>query len=72
MNRFNKDNRVRIDILDEGDPDHDLHGLHATVTESSKTTPDWRLDGRRTPSCTVSSLRMAARLTCVAVTCARR
>lgn len=32
MNRFEEGDRVRIDIPDETDPDHDLHGQHATVT----------------------------------------
>jgi ribosomal protein L21E len=34
MNRFTKGDRVRVDIPDETDPDHDqYHGLHGTVVD---------------------------------------
>lgn len=34
MRRFEEEDRVRIDIPDESDPDHDrLHGLQGTVLE---------------------------------------
>lgn len=34
MKRFEVGNRVRIDIPDEGDPDHDqLHRKHGTIVE---------------------------------------
>lgn len=29
--RFGKGDRVRVDIPNERDPDHDLHGRHGTV-----------------------------------------
>lgn len=32
MNRFGEGNRVRIDIPDETDPDHDLHASHGVVS----------------------------------------
>ena len=34
MRRFEQGDRVRVDIPDQSDPDHDrLHGLHGTVVE---------------------------------------
>lgn len=32
MNRFAVGDEVRIDITDEADPDHHLHGCHGRVT----------------------------------------
>jgi ribosomal protein L21E len=35
MNRFTKGDRVRVDIPDETDPDHDrYHGLHGMVVDA--------------------------------------
>lgn len=31
MQRFTEGDRVRVDIPDETDPDHHLHGVHRTV-----------------------------------------
>ncbi|MFC4359299.1 hypothetical protein ACFO0N_15240 [Halobium salinum] len=48
MNRIAKGDRVRVDIPDEADPDHDLHhGRHGTVVkviqdDASRTTGDDR------------------------------
>lgn len=47
--RFAEGDRVRIDIPDEQDPDHDLHGRHGTVQsvledDASEITGDERDD----------------------------
>jgi len=49
MQHFDKGERVRVDIPDETDPDHRLHGEHGTVVsvlqdDAGTTTGDERDD----------------------------